>query len=47
LAINGKRWFTLGEINRAAWKTKGDKDAAKAGYYDYMRVIDLAPKDSA
>jgi hypothetical protein len=40
-------WFTLGEINRAAWKTKGDQEAAKTGYYDYMRVIDLAPKDSA
>jgi len=39
-------WFTLGEINRAAWKTKGDQEAAKTGYFDYLRVIDLAPADS-
>jgi tetratricopeptide (TPR) repeat protein len=40
-------WFTLGEINRAAWRTKADRDAAKTAFYDYQRVIDLAPKDDA
>jgi hypothetical protein len=40
-------WFTLGEINRAAWRTKGDRDAARTAWFDYRRVIDLAPKDDA